>query len=262
VEILVLYTEQVRLQLDGASGIGNTVKFAHDAVDATQMAMDSSTSPPGVPTVPSIAQVKFLAAKKMSRPDSGDVAGDLQWVDNDPEPIALRNYWSADVVMYLTESSARLGVSNEPSYGGLPPPGPNFAPLAAGAVVRSRAVFDVSGQYPQNPFTFLHEFGHVLGANHDRANANNNTPVEPWAFGHWANNSDGGLRTIMSYIVSPQCSGSCSRLAYYSNSNVVVDWFRTGVANDQENYRVITDVAPVTAQYCASLGRIFADGFE
>jgi hypothetical protein len=86
--------------------------------------------------------------------------------------------------------------------------------------------------------------------------------LTPFLLGHWANNVDGGLRTIMSYIVSPQCSGLCSRVQNYSNSHVSVDWFQTGVLNDQENYRVITDVAPVTAQYCASLGRIFADGFE
>jgi hypothetical protein len=35
-----------------------------------------------------------------------------------------------------------------------------------------------------------------------------------------------------------------------------------GVANLQENYRIVRDVAPVAAQYRPSLGRIFADSFD
>ena len=53
------------------------------------------------------------------------------------------------------------------------------------------------------------------------------------------------------------------RVALYSNSNIVVDkWFRAGVLDQEENYRVIGDTFPTAVQYRASVGRIFADGFE
>jgi hypothetical protein len=42
---------------------------------------------------------------------------------------------------------------------------------------------------------------------------------------------------------------------------VSVDWFQTGTGN-RNNAAVIQEFAPVTAQYRASLGRIFADGFD
>ena len=74
--------------------------------------------------------------------------------------------------------------------------------------------------------------------------------------------TEGGNRTIMSYLVSPDCAAPCPRILNYSNSQVVVDWFRTGVANTQENARTINDYGPTAAQYRASLGRIFYDGFE
>jgi hypothetical protein len=41
-----------------------------------------------------------------------------------------------------------------------------------------------------------------------------------------------------------------------------VDWFRTGKVNLAENSRIIDEFAEVTAQYRASLTRLFADGFE
>ncbi|MGA9421142.1 MAG: hypothetical protein WBW61_02205 [Rhodanobacteraceae bacterium] len=41
-----------------------------------------------------------------------------------------------------------------------------------------------------------------------------------------------------------------------------MDRFHTGIADQSENARVIGETAHATAQYRASLGRIFADGFE
>jgi len=41
-----------------------------------------------------------------------------------------------------------------------------------------------------------------------------------------------------------------------------VDWFHTGIAGQQENAKTIKDYASAAAQYRASVGRIFYDGFE
>jgi len=67
----------------------------------------------------------------------------------------------------------------------------------------------------------------------------------------------------MSYRVSPQCTTPCTRVLYYSNPNVQVidDWFVTG-SSTANNALVIQTYANDTAQYCVSLGRIFANAFE
>lgn len=252
IDILVLYNEQVRLAHDPSGGKANTVQFMHDAVDQTQLAMDNSTTM-GQPT---IAQVNFVAAKEVTRQNSGDLVADLDYVTHDPEPEGIRNYWSADVVMYVTQTGGPYaGIASEPLTNGLPGPGPAYAPAAAAVVVNSYTVLD--GWY-----VFAHEFAHNLGANHNLEEPHNSTPVEPWAYGHWGTNADqGDNRTIMSYQEST-CTSPCTRILNYSNGHVVVDSFHTGIVNQQENARVINDVAPITAQYCGSLGRIFADGFE
>jgi hypothetical protein len=58
-------------------------------------------------------------------------------------------------------------------------------------------------------------------------------------------------------FASPRLRG-----AQLLHTNVYVDWFGTGVLDQQENYRVIVDFASATAQYRLSAGRLFADYFE
>jgi hypothetical protein len=64
----------------------------------------------------------------------------------------------------------------------------------------------------------------------------------------------------MSYV--NECTGHpCERLLQYSNPDVYVDWFRTGLPT-RNNALLIDEIAPIEAQYRASVGRIFASGFE
>jgi hypothetical protein len=105
------------------------------------------------------------------------------------------------------------------------------------------AIHDDTGGYPQEPFVFMHEFAHLMGANHNAEDSNNTTPLESGAYGHWAVHAkDGSLRTILSNPTA-QCSGggACTRIMNYSNPDVVVDWFRTGVANAADNAQLIAD---------------------
>lgn len=118
-----------------------------------------------------------------------------------------------------------------------------------------------SGEY-----VFAHEFAHLFGANHDHDSVTNPWEVAPWAYGWWANDpeTNNGMRSLMAQDVGPcGSSGSpCMRILNYSNHFVEVGWFQTGHLNTAENSRVIDTYAEVTAQYKASLTRLFADGFE
>jgi hypothetical protein len=266
IEILVLYTEAVRHHFDPAGGTLGTVNFIQQCVDTTQAAMQASTSP----SKPLIAQVKLVAAKKVSRTENGDdFFADLLWMgDPTQEAAKLRDFWRADVVVYMTEDTGgTYGQSNMPNVNSEPPPGQSFVSQASSVVMRSHALNDDSGAATPQPYVFMHEFAHTLGADHDYGNALNTTsPVDPWSYGHWAhNNADGGgARTIMSYYVTACASNppNCPRILNYSNFDVHVDWFDTGVKDQQENARTIAKVAPITALYNTSLGRIFYDGFE
>ncbi|MGA9421141.1 MAG: M12 family metallo-peptidase [Rhodanobacteraceae bacterium] len=257
VDVLVLYTSAVRQAVE-AMGM-NVQQVMRDEVDTTQMAMDRSTSPGD----PVIADVHFVHAAEVSRVDSGEFSLDLEYLRTDPEPVALRNYWAADLVMYVRETTpdpSFCGLAYEPSVGTTPPPGSGFAPYAVGVTKRVCSF---------SPYGFEHEFAHIFGANHNPESEGNPTPLEPWAYAHWANplNPDDGHRTIVAYIISA-CHGQCTQVLNYSNADIYVgapgdpDRFHTGIADHRENARVIAEFAHTTAQYRASIGRIFADGFE
>lgn len=246
VDILVLFNGSMT-----TTPIWNVAQYA---VDQTQMAMVQSTSP-GQPT---IAQLKLAGAARIARTVNNDPVGDLRDLPTDTDLKALRKYWAADAVVYITTGTGPVeGIANVPSYEGQPPPGPGFAPAAIAVTLAA---------YATNPgdYVFAHEFAHTFGANHNRDHGvPNPTPVEPWAFGHWAVEHELGIgaRSIMSYV--QECTGHpCERILHYSNPDVYVDgWFRTGL-NNANNALLIKDIAPVEAQYCASVGRIFANGFE
>ncbi|HEY6942881.1 M12 family metallo-peptidase [Dokdonella sp.] len=245
VDILVLF--------NGSFTTLNIWSTAQFAVDQTQLAMDSSTSP----GQPNIAEVRLAGAQRISRTVYNEPSHDLSFLQSDTQIDALRNYWAADVVVYITTGTGPvLGIAYMPQESGLPAPGPAFAPWAYAAVLLDYATN--TGDY-----VFAHEFAHTFGANHnpDHLPANP-TPVRSYAFAHWdvETELDRGYITIMSYI--NECTGHpCERLLHYSNPDVYVDWFHTGLGT-RDNARLIKEIAPIQAQYRASVGRIFASGFE
>lgn len=277
IDILVLYTAAVRVAMDGTGGGDvQTQLLAQDAVDQTQMVMDNS-----VPTGdPPLAQVNLVSAQEVLRTTTGDFSADLFYLETNSEATPLRNFWAADVVMYLTVSGTPnySGLSNQPDYVPLYPPGPDFAPYAGSALLYNCALMVTGpGQPCYDTTVFPHEFGHNLGADHDTQNSpwpmptyppyptSPPMPVEPYAFGHYGNtlSTHDGYHTVMSYLVSSGCNAPCPRVPYYSNPAVTTpDGFKTGVAGTQNNAAVIQMFAPATAQYRLSLGRIFYNGFE
>lgn len=245
VDVLVLF--------NGSLTSTNIWSFAQYAIDQTQLAMDLSTSP----GQPPIAELRLAGAARISRTVYNAPSSDLVYLETAPEVLALRNYGAADVVVYITLGTGPAqGIAYIPGYSGSPLPGPAFAP-------RALAV-SLSG-YATNPgdYVFAHEFAHTFGANHnpDEVPANP-TPIRSWAWGHWAreNETNWGSRTIMSYV--DECTGNpCPRLLHYSNPDVWAGWFRTGLAA-RDNARLLEEIVPIQAQYRASLGRIFAHGFD
>jgi peptidyl-Asp metalloendopeptidase len=124
-----------------------------------------------------------------------------------------------------------------------------FATSAFQATARSCAIGNLS--YP-------HEHGHNLGLTHDPGNGNGSNSLFPiFGFGHFVS---GSFRTVMSY--SNNCIGGCTRAPYFSNPNVSYRSAPTGIADQRDNARAGNITAPDVANFRASLGIVFASGFE
>jgi len=250
IDILVLFT--------GSFTNINIWAKAQYFVDQLQLALDNSTNPGDTS---SIAEVRLAGASRTPRMALSEPEDDLTWAVG-PEGVAMRDYWAADVIVFMsrndTPDGAVLGTSHVPGTLGEPQPGPAFANRAAAAVLINHSI--ETGEY-----VAAHEFAHTIGANHnpdhDPANP---TPLRPWAFGHYGRDPESpyyGNRTIMTYV--DECGGlPCDRILNYSNPNVTEVWFKTGVENNRDNARLIKEYAPIAAQYRANIGRIFADGFQ
>ena len=285
IDVLVLFTSAVRAQLDPGGGATQTKLLAQTAIDQTQTILNHSTTGFGVTTSTPIATVNLVSAQEAAYVDDGNFNHDLTYLNGNKEATDLRKFWSADVVVFLVVSGGTgiSGLSNQPDYLGLPPPGGSgtsgFAPFASSALQYNCALMAVQpgpGPTCTDYYVFPHELAHTFGANHDIPDSpwpngppyptNPPMPVEPYAFGHYGNvaGMNGGYRTIMASIQSQTlCNSPCARVSYYSNSQVYTPGgFRTGVLDSQENSRVIAEVAPLAAQYNATLGRIWYNGFE
>ncbi|HET9031666.1 MAG TPA: M12 family metallo-peptidase [Dokdonella sp.] len=241
-------------------GAGGNVQLAmQQLMDETQQAMvNSASAQTGFP----LAEVNLVHAQEISRNASQSMWSDLLYLRDENPPMALRDYWAADIAMLVrkTPDGGLCGLAYIPGYDAPQPAG--FSPLAVGVAVHDCTF---------SPANFQHEFAHLLGANHNPANTLNTTELICSAFGHWANPQNAkksGKRTIMSYKVNNPpllCRGDCTQVFNYSNSEVdyMGDWtFQTGVVDTRENARVIAEVAPFARDWKLSAGRIFADGFE
>ena len=150
------------------------------------------------------------------------------------------------MVSLMVESGSACGVGFV-----MRSPGAGFASSAFQVTARSCAVGNLS---------FAHEHGHNMGFEHDPANGT--TPANasfPYSFGHFVN---GSYRTVMSY--STQCSSGCTRVAHFSNPDILHNGVPTGIADQRDNARSGDATAPIVAKFRAAIvvGQIFADGFE
>ncbi|WP_395374204.1 reprolysin-like metallopeptidase [Marinicella sp. W31] len=107
--------------------------------------------------------------------------------------------------------------------------------------------------------TFVHEFGHLLGANHTRAPNNLNQATilgienngYPSAFAY----DDGTFESIMKIFDN-------NRRLYFSNPNVLLNGSPTGVAGSEYNVENINLLTPFMTVFRPRNDFIFEDGFE
>lgn len=215
IDVLVLYTAAVRNSL-GGDAQAQTV--AQQAIDATNTAYINSR----------IRQrVQLVGAQLTSLSETGDFGTELSNLRGSSEAATARNNAKADLVDMLTNSTAACGIGY----------------LMGGAGGNQNNGFTVTARTcAVGNLSFAHELGHNMGSQHNPENGSN--PTYPYGFGHYVN---GSYRTVMSY--SDPCTSGCTRVAYFSNPNIVFNGFPTGISNARDNARSINNTADWIANY-------------
>jgi len=152
------------------------------------------------------------------------------------EVHTLRNQYGADACCLILNGSQYCGVA----YGIMGAPSNGFAPLAFQVTARSCA----TGYY-----SFSHEFGHLFGCHHDKANGG--VAYYPYAYG-WRTTS-GAWRTVMAYAPG-------TRVNYFSNPNKTYGGEALGVVNQAENYRALNNNAPASSQWRCAIPQNYCVG--
>jgi hypothetical protein len=213
IDVLIVYQQVVADQLGSA-----VAARAQAAVDLTNVALANSQ-----------VDVRLRLVHQQQVADAE--LSDLDTITASPSVAALRDRWGADLVAGWGAYSGFCGIAwmnqnrSSPRYG--------FS-LVDDACVSS--------------LTPAHEWGHNLGAHHDRANASG-PGAFPYSYGFVS--VAGDFRTVMSYD-SPSCpGGSCNRIPYFSNPGITYLGRATGVADSEDNARTIRAVAPIVVAYRA-----------
>lgn len=227
-DVLVVFSPGSVTQLGGQA---QAQTFAQGAVDSSNQAFANSQVK---------ARFRLAGVRFTTRADSGNSSTDLSWLRGDAEVAGWRNETRADMVGLIGEFSNACGQGYLMSN----PPGAGFAPNAFQVTARSCAIGNLS---------YAHEHGHNMGLQHNPENGSG--PAYPYAFGHWVN---GNFRTVMSY--SNPCTSGCTRRPYFSNPAVSFNGAPTGVADQRDNARAISNTARIVAGFRQG-DAIFANGF-
>lgn len=220
-EVLVVYTPTARV---AAGGTAQMEAFVQAAVDVANTAYDNSQ----------VSQdLALRGTEEIDYDESGvPVGAQLMWLRDDTGIASLRDAYAADLVAMISETPPGCGRGYV-----MRDPGPLFEPFAFSVIHRPCAVGNLS---------FAHELGHNMGLEHDPANSDAypNGGSYPWSFGHFV---DGEFRTVMAY--STECDLGCTRVAHFSNPDVIFSGHPTGIDNQRDNARTLDLTAPIVEDF-------------
>ncbi len=225
VTILGLYTPQARQRfgsdLPGGPPVpASMIRIAiQNAIDQANTAFIDSDS--GM-------RFELVHTAEANHDDSGSASADITWMRASAQVSSLRDEHAADLVG-LVVGELQPGLCGRASDVLENPYGD---PEIAYQVTRVDCL---------DSMTYAHEFGHLVGMNHDLVDDPEDA-IFPFAFGHF--NAAGGFRTIMA-ISCPGCVG----VAHFSNPDVTENGFPTGIAGERDNAQVADMTASVVADY-------------
>jgi peptidyl-Asp metalloendopeptidase len=227
VDLMVLYTPAARLSAGGTTAMNALIDLA---VTETNQGYANS----GV-----LHRLRLVHKQELAYTEtSGNAFVDaLNHVTNNATVATLRNTYGADLVALVIEHTALCGIgwllNNSPSTG--------FSVTARNCA---------TGYY-----SFGHEVGHNLGAEHDWA-APDATNFSATSFNHGYIAPDSAWRTIMSYANGCTAGRPCTRLNRWANPDLTFNGVSTGIQQGQvhaaDNRKALNNGAPIVANYKAA----------
>ncbi|HEY7063409.1 MAG TPA: M12 family metallo-peptidase [Chloroflexota bacterium] len=235
IDVLVAYTNQARADAGSTAQMQAQISLG---ITETNTAYTNSQVPQGMRLVGTMEVMYTSAGLANLQTDLRCVAGTVSVGGGDqidPNSTCLsnvrqqRNTLGADIVSLWVEGTLQPGqvgavgigyvMSNVVLVNGQPNPA-SFEGFAYSVVARAFATAPA--------YTFAHETGHNLGANHDHAtDGNPPSAIYPFAFDFIPANQ--AFHTIMAY---PDKCNFCPAIQYYSNPNLTVQGQVIGVAGN------------------------------
>lgn len=160
-----------------------------------------------------------------------NVGSAIRSAKEDARVQALRDERGGDVVSVVIGREGGCGQSTLMSRSLV---GPQMAPMAYHAL----------GTQCFSGSTFIHETGHVFGAQHNAANAEHPSAAAfPFSYAHGV---DGMFRTVMAY---PSACSACYPLDVFSNPRIAIDGEPTGIEGQRDNAQTLSLTMPIVAAF-------------
>ena len=234
IDALVVYTAAARMAAGGQDAMEGTVYLA--VAETNQSYLNSNIN----------QRLRLAHVEEVSYAETGNAVMDLTRLQNGSDSFmdnvqTLRNTFAADTVSLITETLNACGIGY-------------FMSTVSNAF-ESFAYSVVSRNCATGYYSFGHELGHNMSADHDMANASPTPGPYPYNHG-WFNTSPTPpatpWRTVMAYQTSPIPT---TRVQYWSNPNVnyPIGGDPMGNAATADNHRVLNNTALTVANFrCSS----------
>jgi hypothetical protein len=210
IDVLVAYTDDART---GAGGTANIQALIDSAINTSNATYGNSGIAP---------RIRLVASIEVNYAETISTSADLNNLRNGLNGLQIvrdvRNAYAADLTIMIVER-LESNIAGR-AFDVMSTVSTAFATDAYAVVKRDQAVGNLS---------FPHELGHLMGARHDWFDdATNN---QPYSFNHgfvFTSVITTPWRTVMAY--NDRCApGSCTRIAFWSNPDIVSGTTRMGV---------------------------------
>ncbi len=231
IDVMIAYTTKTRERAGSTAVMNSEIDLAIARTNTTYV--NSNINP----------RLRLVHTVEVTYTETGNSSTDLSALRNPSDGKmdnlhALRDTYGADLVGLIVESfdACGIGYLNFPAE-------PADAPVGFSAFQRSCAF----GSY-----TVAHEFGHNMGAHHDRGVVAGNGSQNAANYGYVA--PDKTWRTVMAYATT--CN-NCIRVPYFSNPDVLYQGVPMGIpsgqANAADNHSVLNSSAQTVANFRSSV---------